>query len=108
MENEKSLKFKDLFSDDLKKEKNEDTDRQPLKPDSLLHSSFISEAQSATEERQNELEHPTNEYLPLTDDEDEQNLNAEKYHKKIYEELQIDFFLIEIAEYLRSSVFLNV
>ena len=92
MEKVKSLKLKDLFSDDLDKENNEDTTRQPLEPDSLLHDSFIYEAQNATEERQNELEHTTNEYLPLTDNEDDENLNIDKYHQKVYKELQNDFF----------------
>ena len=55
----KSLKLKDLFSDDLDKENNEDATCQPLEPDSLLHDSFIYEVQNAIEERQNELEHRT-------------------------------------------------
>ena len=65
--------MKDLFSDDLDEENNEDTASQPLEPDSLLHDCFIYEAQNAIKERQNESEHPTNEYLPLTDDEDDEN-----------------------------------
>ena len=52
----------------------------------------IYEAQNAFQERQNESEHPTNEYLPLNDDEDDENLSVEKYHQKVYEELQNNFF----------------
>ena len=92
VEKVKSLKLKDLFSDDRDEENNEDNTHQPLEPDSLLRDSFIYEAQNAIEERQNESEHPTNEYLPLTDDEDNENLSAEKYHQKVYEELQNNFF----------------
>ena len=50
VEKVKNLKLKDLFSDDLNKENNEDNTRQPLEPDSLLHDPFIYEAQNATEE----------------------------------------------------------
>ena len=49
VEKVKSLKLKDLFSDDLNEENNEDNTRQPLEPDSLLHDSFIYEAQNAIE-----------------------------------------------------------
>ena len=51
VEKVKSLKLKDLFSDDLDTENNNYNTRQPLAPDSLLHDSFIYEAQNATEER---------------------------------------------------------
>ena len=93
VEKVKSLILKDMFSDDLHKENNEDPTCQPLQPDSLLHGCFIYEAQNAIEEGQNELDHPTNEYLPLTDEEAYENLIFEKYHQKVCEELQNNFFL---------------
>ena len=88
----KSLKLKNLFSDDLHKENNEDNTHHPLEPDSLLHDSFIYEAQNAIEKQQNELEHPTNEYLPLTVDEYDENLSVKKYHQKVCEELKNNIF----------------
>ena len=53
---------------------------------------IIYKTQNAIEEPQNKSEHPTNEYLPLTDDEDNENLSVEKCHQKVYKELQNKFF----------------
>ena len=50
VEKAKSLKLKDLFSDNLDKGNNEDTASQPLEPDSLLHDCFIYEEQNAIKE----------------------------------------------------------
>ena len=47
MEKLKNLKFKDLFSNDDDIMTNEENNREPSEPASVLHESFISEAQVA-------------------------------------------------------------
>ena len=74
-------------------DKNEDDTIESVEPDSLLHESFIEEAKNTIEKRMIDLEESnTNEDLPNSEDDDEENLNAENYHRKIFEELQCNFF----------------
>ena len=63
---------------------NEENNREPSEPASILHESFISEAQVAIENRINELEKSTCEDLPNSDENNDEDLNTEVYHKKIY------------------------
>ena len=93
VEKVKTLKFKDIFKADDENDKNEDDTIESVEPDSLLHESFIEEAKNTTEKRMIDLEESnTNEDLPNSEDDDEENLNAENYHRKIFEELQCNFF----------------
>ena len=92
MEKVKNLKFKDLFSNDDDILTNEENNREPSEPASVLHESFISEAQVAIENRINELEKSTCEDLPNSDEDNDEDLNTEVYHQKIFEELQNNFF----------------
>ena len=93
VEKVKTLKFKDIFKADNENDKNEDDTTESVEPDSLLHESFIEEAQNTIEKRMIDLEESnTNEDLPNSEDDDEQNLNTENYHRKIFEELQCNFF----------------
>ena len=70
---------------------NEENNREPSEPASVLHESFISEAQVAIENRINELEKSTCEDLPNSDEDKDEDLNTEVYHQKIFEELQNNF-----------------
>ena len=92
VEKVKNLKFKDLFSNDDDIMANEENNREPSEPASVLHESFISEAQVAIENRINELEKSTCEDLPNSDEDNDEDLNTEVYHKKIFEEIQNNFF----------------
>ena len=88
-----TLKFKNIFKADDENDKNEDDTIESVERDSLLHESFIEEAKNTIEKRMIDLEESnTNEDLPNSEDDDEENLNAENYHRKIFEELQCNFF----------------
>ena len=53
----KNLKFKDIFGPDTEKEKSDEkTIDEAAEPDSLIHESFISEAQTTIEKRKTDLE----------------------------------------------------
>ena len=89
----KTLKFKDIFKADDENDKTEDDTIESVEPDSLLHESFIEEAKNTIEKCMIDLEESnTNEDLPNSEDDDEENLNAENNHRKIFEELQCNFF----------------
>ena len=93
VEKVKTLKFKDIFKADDENDKNEDDTTESVEPDSLIHESFIEDAKNTIEKRMIDLkESNTNEDLPNSEDDDEENLNAENYHRKIFEELQCNFF----------------
>ena len=92
----KNLKFKDIFGPDTEKEKNDEkTIDEAAEPDSLIHESFISEAQTTTEKRKTDLEQTNTieeEQWPMSQDDDDENLNTENYQESIFEELQSNFF----------------
>ena len=92
----KNLKFKDIFGPDTEKEKNdENTVDEVAEPDSLIHESFISEAQTTIEKRKTDLEQTNTieeEQWPTSQDDDDENLNTENYQRSIFEELQSNFF----------------
>ena len=65
----KILTFKDIFKADDENDKNEEDITESVEPDSLLHESFIEEAQNTIEKRMIDLEESnTNEDLPNSDD----------------------------------------
>ena len=93
VEKVKNLKFKDLFSTDDDSMTNEKNNGEPSEPASVLHESFISEAQVAIENRINDLKKIiTCEDLPYSDEDNDKDLNTEVYHQKIFEELKNNFF----------------
>ena len=96
----KNLKFKDIFGPDTEKEKNdEETIDEAAEPGSLIHESFISEAQTTTEKRKTDLEQTNTieeEQWPTFQDDDDENLNTENNQRRIFEGLQSNF--------LRSSL----
>ena len=79
----KNLKFKDIFGLDTEKEKNdEETTDEAAEPDSLIHESFISDAQITIEKCKTDLEHTSTreeEQWPTSQDDDDENLNTENY-----------------------------
>ena len=71
---------------------NEENNGEPSEPASILHESFISEAQVAIENRINDLKKSTCADLPNSDEDNDEDLNTDVYHKKIFEEPQNNFF----------------
>ena len=86
VEKVKTLKFSDIFKADDENDRKEDDTTESVEPDSLLHKSFIEEAQSTMEKCMIDLEESnTNEDLPNSEDDDEENVNTANYHWKIFE-----------------------
>ena len=90
----KNFKFKDIFGPDTEKEKNDEkTTDEAAEPDSLIHESFISEAQTTIEKRKTDLEQTNTIEEEQTQDDDDENLNTKNYQRSIFEELQSNFFI---------------
>ena len=89
----KTLKFKDIFKADNENEKNEDDTTESAEPDSLLYELFIAEAQNTINIPMIHLEKSdTNEDLPNSEDDNDENLSTENYHQKIFKERRCSFF----------------